>query len=362
MADENAPTPDFNQQLASLPDLRGEPSGQPSEADGLEPSIEQPRRRRRWRTLLATLLGFAVVVLVALTVYAKVQFDRIERVDVAGVLSPPSPGGTNYLIVGNDSRENLDPDIENAGAIFGDGTIDVVGQRTDTIQILRVSADGTKHVLALPRDLYLPLGGNGTRDRINAAFAFGGAELLITTIRGSLGIPIHHYAEVDFAGFIDLVDAVGGVTIEFENPAYDVKSGLNVPEAGAVTLNSAQALAFVRSRNYTETVNGQSVVDPRGDLGRVKRQQVFLQSLFDELGDPWSVIRATPHLGASAGSMRLDNSWTFVEVLRLAQDLRGLQLNSDWDLAVSNVTVANGAQVLALDVAASQPTLNFFSG
>ncbi len=146
----------------------------------------------------------------------------------------------------------MDRDVDNAAAIFGDGSQEIGGQRTDTIQILRIADDGTQHVLALPRDLYVPLGGDGAANRINAAFAFGGAELLISTVQGSLGIPIHHYAEIDFAGFIELVDAVGGVTIDFPHPAYDTKTGLDVPVAGPATLDSTQALAFVRSRFYTE--------------------------------------------------------------------------------------------------------------
>lgn len=326
------------------------------------PSDDTPkkkRKKRRWPRILGFLAFIGLLAIGGIGLYAKRQFDRVERVEISSLLAAPSPGGTNYLIVGTDSRENLDPNVENAGAIFGDGTVDFGGQRTDTIQILRLNADGTQHMLALPRDLYVAIPGRG-QERINAAFAFGGPELLLQTIEGSLGIPIHHYAEVDFAGFIDLVDAVGGVTIDFPNPAYDLKTGLNVP-AGPVELDSAGALAYVRSRTYTEVIDGQNVVSPGGDLGRVKRQQAFLQSLFAELGSPRSQVALLANLDAPIGSFRIDDSLTFTEAASTANLLRNADLNTEWDLTVSFATTPTGASVLAFDREASQPTLDFFS-
>ncbi len=392
-AHSDRPQPDSSQRLAGLPDLADEPLDAPWLQRGRlaveeRPTVETPaveeavpprrtddddageqgspvgRRRTRVRRVLRSVVLLALVGLLALggvLIYVQRQFASVERVQLGGVLAPVAVGGTNYLIVGNDSRENLDPNVDNAGAIFGDGTQEVGGQRTDTIQILRIADDGTQHILALPRDLYLPLGGDGAANRINAAFAFGGPELLIATINGSLGIPIHHYAEIDFAGFIQLVDAVGGVTIDFPHPAYDRKSGLDVASPGPATLDSTQALAFVRSRSYTEVIDGQPVVDPRGDLGRVKRQQVFLRSLFGELSDPRSQVSVLGKLDVSTGSVKLDDRLSFGEALNLAIELRDFEPNNDWDLVVSNATVANGAQVLRLDTAASQPTLDFFS-
>jgi LCP family protein required for cell wall assembly len=311
---------------------------------------------------LAVLIVLSLLAAAAITVYAQRQFAAIERVPVADLLAPQSPGGTNYLIVGSDSRENLDPNVENAAAIFGDGSQEIAGQRTDTIQILRIADDGSHHVLALPRDLYVPLGGDGGANRINAAYAFGGPELLITTVQGSLGIPIHHYAEIDFAGFIDLVDAVGGVTIDFPHPAYDLKTGLDIGQPGPATLDSTQALALVRSRMYTEVIDGRPVIDPRGDLGRVKRQQIFLQSLFSELRKPGNALSLLADLDTSTGSVKLDDRMSFGDALALAGELRDLDLNTDWDLVVSHWTTSTGAQVLQLDSGASQPTLDFFSG
>jgi LCP family protein required for cell wall assembly len=327
------------------------------------PAPARPKRSRRRRFLAAVGVLVVLVLLVGAGTlfYAQRQFDAIERVEVASLLTPTGASGTNYLIVGSDSRENLDPDVENAAAIFGDGTQEIGGQRTDTIQILRVLDDGTLHMLALPRDLYVPLSGDRGSNRINAAYAFGGPELLISTVQSSLGIPVHHYAEIDFGGFIELVDAVGGVTIEFPYPAFDNKTGLDVPVAGPARLDSTQALAFVRSRFYTEVIDGRAVIDPRGDLGRVKRQQIFLQSLFGKLSDPTSVMSALSDLDTSTGSVKLDDRLSFGDALTLANRLRGLDLNSDWDLVVNHATTSSGAQVLRIDDPASQATLDFFS-
>ncbi len=330
---------------------------------GDEPQTGSTRRwPRRLLTLLAALMVVALVAVAGTGFYAQRQFDQIERAEVAELLAPIGSAGTNYLIVGSDSRENLDPNVDNAGAIFGDGSQEIGGQRTDTIQILRITDDGSHHMLALPRDLYVPIGGDGAGNRINAAYAFGGAELLIKTVEGSLGIPIHHYAEIDFAGFIDLVDSVGGVTIDFPYPAHDPKTGLDIPEAGPATLDSTQALAFVRSRTYRELIDGQWVVDPRGDLGRVKRQQAFLQALFDEVQSPRNTLSVLSDLDTTAGSVKLDDRMSFADALELLVELRDTDLNTDWDLVVSHWTTPAGAQVLQLDAGASQETLAFFTG
>src|SRR5699024_9148202 len=101
----------------------------------------------------------------------------------------------------------------------------------------------------LPRDLYVPIPGSGS-GRINEAIEIGGPELLIETIRDYLGIPINHYAQVDFYGFRRLVAAIDGVEVWFPNPARDTMSDLNVPEAGCVRLDPDNALGFVRSRAF----------------------------------------------------------------------------------------------------------------
>ena len=160
-------------------------------------------RRRRWPWVVALLAVFLLAPTLGLSVAAWSTWRGVERVDLSGVLSD-SPSGTNYLIVGTDNRDGVATDIENAGVIFGEG---VSGERTDTIALMRVEGDAVS-LLAIPRDLYVPLDG-GAPNRINAAFAFGGPAALIRTVQQELGIPVDHYLEVDFAGFLGLVDALG---------------------------------------------------------------------------------------------------------------------------------------------------------
>src|SRR3546814_482875 len=148
--------------------------------------------------------------------------------------------------------------------------------RSDTMMILRVDPASTRAaLLSLPRDLWVPIPGHGN-GRINEAIELGGPELLVDTIKGYLGIPINHYAQVDLHGFGRLVEAIDGVEIYFQNPVRDQRSGLDVPEPGCITLDARNALGFVRSRAYQEYVDGRWRTDPTGDLGRIRRQQQFI--------------------------------------------------------------------------------------
>ena len=114
--------------------------------------------------------------------------------------------------------------------------------------------DGNVQILSLPRDLLVEIPGKGT-DRINAAYAYGGAPLMVRTVKQVTGLPVHHYIEVDFVGFQSLVDDIGGVYLDFPYPARDANSGLSV-EAGYQLLDGSQALAYARSRHYQELRDG----------------------------------------------------------------------------------------------------------
>lgn len=235
--------------------------------------------------------------------YAVRQWDKVERVDVdvdgQSVLSGES-GGTNYLLVGTDAREGVD------------------GNRSDTILVLR-TGDGPSRVMSIPRDLLVPIVGRESTDPdlINAAYN-DGPVALIRTVQESVGIPIDRYIEISFDSFAGVVDAAGGVVIEFPNPAFDVKSGLDVKESGPVRLDGAQALAYVRSRTYTEVINGVEVTDPTADLGRVQRQQAFLRAVLSEAGadrNPFALNKVGTSL---LGGLRVDNHMDLIEALRFA--------------------------------------------
>ncbi len=153
------------------------------------------------------------------------QYSRIEKVDVAAVLSPRAGrAGTNYLIVGTDSREGIAADDPNAGAFLAE---DVGGARTDTIMVLHLEGSGAQ-LLSVPRDLWVTDPATGQKGRINSTFAAGPANL-ITAVE-QLGIPVDHYMEINFVSFAKLVDAVGGITVDFPTrPATRTRASTSTP-------------------------------------------------------------------------------------------------------------------------------------
>jgi LCP family protein required for cell wall assembly len=336
---------------------RRPPPAPPRRSDPPAPAAApppRPRRRRRFRRRLLLVLAVVFLVFPALLLgFGYVQYSRIEKVDVGGVLTPDGNGGTNYLIVGSDSREDIDPDDPNSAAFIGS---EVTGTRTDTIMVLRV-AGGESRLLSIPRDLWVRNAETGEVGRINSTYQTSPAAL-IQTVQQSLGIPIQHYLEIGFPAFGSLVDAVGGITVDFPYPARDLKSGLLVEHAGPVTLDGAQALAYVRSRNYEQNIDFVWQPDPTADIGRTERQRAFLTTLLGEVGaarNPLALARISRALG---GGMRMDDTMSYLDTLRFVWQMKGLTLASV-DLPVFGRTTSGGAAVLELDVGAAEVLSDF---
>ena len=110
---------------------------------------------------------------------------------------------------------------------------------------------GTAFVVSFPRDTEVEIEGHG-RDKLNAAFAYGGPALTIKTFRKDFGIPIQHFLAVNFEGFRKIVDSIGHVKIYFPTPARDVYTGLYQPTKGCVALDGERALQYARSRHYSD--------------------------------------------------------------------------------------------------------------
>ena len=173
----------------------------------------------------------------------------------------------NILLVGSDSRAGLSR--RQLGRIQ---TVEVAGRRTDTIIVLHVSPGRDKAVMvSLPRDLRASV--NGRTNKINAAFAFGGPDLLVKTVEETTGLTINHYAEIDFAGFLNVVDALGGVTLcnRSGHRLDDSYANLHMGP-GCQEMNGVKALAFVRARHVDS------------DFGRIGRQQEFMRAVMAEVG------------------------------------------------------------------------------
>ncbi len=249
--------------------------------------------------MLLTSMVLPVLLLLAALggwLFVRSAYDKVEKIPLADVLSPAGVG-VNYLIVGSDTRDPkalADAGL-NPGA-FQDGG----GQRSDTMLLLRF-VNGQATMMSIPRDLYIPIAETGGSAKVNSAYGGGGPRRLILTLEQSLKVPIHHYMEVDFVSFAGIVNSLGGITIDFPNPAYDTNTGLNVTTPGPNHLDGPQALAYVRSRHFVEVINGHKREDPTSDLGRVQRQQQFLKAVFGKLGsshNPFTLARA----GASASA------------------------------------------------------------
>lgn len=298
---------------------------------------------------LTTALG-ATGVLVA----ARRTVDTVQRVPaVEQVLSAPSGTVENYLLVGSDSRAEGDPNTGQTG--------DVTGSRSDTIMVLRTDpTGGPAALLSIPRDLYVNVPGRDGKTRINSAYNEG-PSVLVQTVQQELGIPIHHFVEIDFSGFKDLVDALGGVQVCFLFPTRDLNTGLDIAAPGCYLLNGVQSLSYARSRHFEEFRDGEWREDPTSDLGRIKRQQDFvnraLQGAIDRIKvNPFAAGDLATAIGSA---LAVDES---LDPIKAAASLRtavsgGLQTYS---LPVEGKTIDDKAVLILGDGA--DAVLDYFRG
>lgn len=269
---------------------------------------EAPRRRRRrgGRILLVILL----VLLVGLVAGYFSLNGRLRHenalADYAGRVGDTP--GTNWLIVGSDSREGLtgaDRKRLKTGA--------AQGKRTDSIMLLHYGDGGTT-LLSIPRDSYVAIPGHG-QNKINAAYAIGGSALLVQTVEKATGIHIDHFAEIGFGGFVGVVDAVGGVHLCVKDPINDVKAGLNL-KAGCQDLDGTQALGYVRTRKFAN-----------GDLERIKHQREFFAALIDKATSPATLLnpfRSVPLAWNSTGNFTVDEGDSLLDLGRMMLAMRGV--------------------------------------
>jgi LCP family protein required for cell wall assembly len=274
--------------------------------------------------------------------------------DVVEVLTPSTNGSLTFLVVGSDSREGLD-DLKNFGN-FG-------GQRGDVVMLVRLDpSTGGATILSIPRDLWVDIPGHG-KNKINAAYSFGGSVLMVQTIQQNLGVPVNHYVEVGFTGFIDMVDEIGGIEISFPYPARDLSSGLNV-DAGDQLLDGGMALAYARSRKYHEMQNGSWVAVDADDIGRTTRQQAVIGAILAKLKTPGSIAEAGQIASALSQHMTIDASLASSSVAGLAWDFRGL-VSGDIrgsTLPVDMATIGGASVVVAREPDATEAITAFLAG
>ena len=245
--------------------------------------------------------ALVVVILLAWPIGLLVWANgKIQHVDALSGASPTP--GTTYLLAGSDSRAD--------GAIGNDGT---VGARTDTIMLLDVPASGPAALISLPRDSYVDIPGKG-KNKLNAAFAWGGAPLLVKTVEKLTGITVDHYVEVGFAGIENVVNAVDGVSLCLDYNVADQNSQLTWT-AGCHVANGATALAFARMR----------YADPRGDIGRAERQRQLIAAITQKVQTPALVLQPGKQIAlisAGTGALAVDRATGIVDLARLALDFK----------------------------------------
>ena len=253
-----------------------------------------------------------LVLLAALVGYVDLSLTRTEGLADYPERVANTPG-TNWLIVGSDSREGLSPEEQTELT-----TGDVEGRRTDTIMLLhlpRLGAGGQPTLVSLPRDSSVPMPGSDERVKLNTTYAIGGAPLLAQTVESVTGVHLDHYAEIGFGGFAGIVDDIGGVELCLPEPIADPLAGIDLP-AGCQELSGPQALGYVRTR-----------ASANGDLDRVMRQREFLGALVSRATSPAVLanpFRAVPLVTGVPDALTVGNGDHVWHLARLGWAMRGI--------------------------------------
>ena len=335
------------------------------------------RRKRTWGQLLVVLAGLLVFVAAvggaAGLAMVKSQISQIPRVSVGLSLDFEEQGDSeaeNFLLVGIDSAVGIDPD----SPIHIDRDINTL--LTDSVILVRVDPDADRvAMLSIPRDLWVPIAGKGWSERVNAARGIGGASTLIETVSDFLGVPVHHYVEINFAGFLRIVEAVDGVPVEIAQPIRDDSLGLRIEQSGVITLDPDTALAYVRTRRpLTVAAGGNPANDDDwvrlgvwNDLERNQRQQEFMVATLKRavekgIRNPLTLRKvANELLDDDNPSITLDDLITVGQIVDLGEEFRSFPVDQieRYKLPVVDATV-NGKQVLLLVEEQAQAGLEFF--
>ncbi|MEO3825364.1 LCP family protein [Actinomadura sp. B10D3] len=289
-------------------------------------------RRRRWPRILIAVGVFVALIVAGLggLVWQRQSsyngnIDRIKGVmpdDGAKRPGPNVAGTENWLLVGSDSR------AEAATTGEGNQVWKPGQQRTDTIMLLHLPADRKKaYIISFPRDSWVEIPGYG-RQKINAAFSFGGPKLLIETMENLTGIRVDHFGAIDFEGFKSMTDALGGVTVNIKQSVYD-PARKKQWTAGRQKLDGEEALLFVRQRYNL----------PNGDFDRIKRQQAFLGALAKQAADRGTLtnpLKLDRFLSALTKSISVDEGVSAGDLRSLALSMRGIRASDVMFMTLPN--------------------------
>jgi LCP family protein required for cell wall assembly len=327
--------------------------------------MSRPHRSWPQRALIAFMSLLVVVSLTAAAglAYVERQVSDVPRLSFGGVLDEQETSAEpqNILIVGVD---------DGSGLAAGDPVLKGRDQslNTDTIMVLRVDPSSERAaLLSFPRDLWVPIAGTTRKGKINSAMALGGPQRLVQTIQQNFEIEIHHFVMVDLAGFRNLVSAVDGVPMYFPWAARDRESGFLQDETGCVTLDAEQALAYARSRYFEkyDEERKRYEFDPASDLGRIDRQQDFIQAALKRavakgVRNPFTMNQL---ITVGQQSVTFDEYLTTQDIVDLGTQFRDFD-PEQLDLYTPPVRTGNvgAASVVFLDERAAQPIFDIFRG
>lgn len=321
-----------------------------------------PLKRRLWiggAVLALALIGAGAVV--AFNTWGdvnRVSIDRPSSEDSGGPVAQPDetddesdidddfevvdPGRQVFLLVGSDSREDLE---DTSG--FGD----FEGNRADVIMVLFKETAKTG-LLSIPRDLVVDSPCGDAEDKISEMLEgcppFNGPTLLTLAVERLIGQRVDHFALVDLVGFQAAVDAIGGYEICVDNPVRDPLANLELP-AGCTMADGAQTLAWMRSRRTQElTDDGWRTLPGMNDLARNERQRSFLIEMMSRVGDITSPGAMTSAAQAVAPYVTVDSELSLLDAVNLAMTMRGLQSGGiiELEIPVFDATADDGAAVL----------------
>lgn len=295
-----APAPTALPRSASSRPGTARPASAPPRTTGTAPTAPPTTRRRRGPVIalvavlvLAALLAWPV----GLLVWANGKVQHTSALSGA-----PNTPGTTYLLTGSDSRAD--------GGIEADGT---EGARTDSILLLHVPDHGPTALISLPRDTYVQIPGHDAA-KLNAAFSWGGAPLLVQTVEGLTGLTVDHYAEIGMAGVEQIVTAVGGVNLCYDAEVNDVDSGM-VWTPGCHDVDGVQALAFARMRKS----------DPTGDVGRAQRQRQLISAVMGKIRPSQLLVHPSQQVAlidAGTAALTVSDETGIVDMAKLALAFR----------------------------------------
>lgn len=283
---------------------------------------ERPKRRPwvKVSVILGSIVAVLLVVAMGSAVVVYMKLGQIKVIDAPTAAAPAPDKPVNILLMGSDSRSGKGNDRYGKDAGRG-------GARSDTTILLHISADRSRALaLSIPRDLWVKQPSCANPDKVanyyykfNNAFDAGGAACTTQAVQDLTGVPVHHIAVVDFAGFKQVVDALGGVEVCLNEPVNDDHARLYLP-AGKTVVTGNTALAFVRAR-YS--------LGDGSDIGRIQRQQAFLSSAIRKVTDTQMLLnpaKVYSVLDTATKALTVDKSLDSLSAMRqLVDSVRGLK-------------------------------------